>query len=83
MYIKDLKREEECQEQHGLADRHRRARTEAQYALRARAVEHAARLLVEGGYNVDIVFTSRLKRAMRERGQPAGIQELAFERANV
>ena len=30
-----------------------------------REVEHAARLLVEGGYNVDIVFTSRLKRAIR------------------
>ena len=30
-----------------------------------REVEHAARLLVEGGYSVDIVFTSRLKRAIR------------------
>ncbi len=30
-----------------------------------REVEHAARLLVEGGYTVDIVFTSRLKRAIR------------------
>lgn len=30
-----------------------------------REVEHAARLLVEGGYGVDIVFTSRLKRAIR------------------
>ena len=31
-------------------------------------VEHAARLLVEGGYNVDIVFKSRLKRASARVG---------------
>jgi 2,3-bisphosphoglycerate-dependent phosphoglycerate mutase len=30
-----------------------------------REVEHAARLLMEGGYKVDVVFTSRLKRAIR------------------
>ena len=30
-----------------------------------REVEHAARLLLEGGYKVDVVFTSRLKRAIR------------------
>ena len=30
-----------------------------------REVEHAARLLMEGGYRVDVVFTSRLKRAIR------------------
>jgi 2,3-bisphosphoglycerate-dependent phosphoglycerate mutase len=30
-----------------------------------REVEHAARLLVEGGYKIDCVFTSRLKRAVR------------------
>jgi 2,3-bisphosphoglycerate-dependent phosphoglycerate mutase len=30
-----------------------------------REVEHAARLLLEGGYDVDVVFTSRLKRAIR------------------
>lgn len=29
-----------------------------------REVEHAARLLLEGGYEIDIVFTSRLKRAV-------------------
>ncbi len=29
-----------------------------------REVEHAARLLLEGGYEIDIVFTSRLKRAI-------------------
>jgi len=30
-----------------------------------REVEHAARLLMEGGYKIDVVFTSRLKRAVR------------------
>ena len=30
-----------------------------------REVEHAARLLMEGGYKIDVVFTSRLKRAIR------------------
>ena len=30
-----------------------------------REVEHAARLLMEGGYIIDVVFTSRLKRAIR------------------
>lgn len=30
-----------------------------------REVEHAARLLLEGGYEIDIVFTSRLKRAIK------------------
>ena len=30
-----------------------------------REVEHAARLLLEGGYEIDLVFTSRLKRAIR------------------
>jgi hypothetical protein len=30
-----------------------------------REVEHAARLLLEGGYELDVVFTSRLKRAIR------------------
>lgn len=30
-----------------------------------REVEHAARLLLEGGYDIDIVFTSRLTRAIR------------------
>ena len=30
-----------------------------------REVEHAARLLMEGGYRIDVVFTSRLKRAIR------------------
>ena len=30
-----------------------------------REVEHAARLLLEGGYEIDVVFTSRLKRAIR------------------
>lgn len=30
-----------------------------------REVEHAARLLLEGGYDIDVVFTSRLKRAIR------------------
>lgn len=30
-----------------------------------REVEHAARLLLEGGYEIDAVFTSRLKRAIR------------------
>lgn len=30
-----------------------------------REVEYAARLLLEGGYDIDIVFTSRLKRAIR------------------
>lgn len=30
-----------------------------------REVEHAARLLMEGGYEIDVVFTSRLKRAIR------------------
>jgi hypothetical protein len=30
-----------------------------------REVEHAARLLMEGGYQIDVVFTSRLKRAIR------------------
>ena len=30
-----------------------------------REVEHAARLLLEGGYSIDVVFTSRLKRAIR------------------
>lgn len=28
-------------------------------------MEHAARLLLEGGYEIDIVFTSRLKRAIK------------------
>jgi 2,3-bisphosphoglycerate-dependent phosphoglycerate mutase len=28
-------------------------------------VQHAARLLVKGGYNVDIIFMLQLKRAMR------------------
>ena len=30
-----------------------------------REVEHAARLLLEGGFEIDVVFTSRLKRAIR------------------
>lgn len=30
-----------------------------------REVEHAARLLLEGGYDIDVVFTSRLTRAIR------------------
>ena len=30
-----------------------------------REVEYAARLLLEGGYNIDVVFTSRLQRAIR------------------
>mmetsp|Transcript_1226 Transcript_1226/g.1793 ORF Transcript_1226/g.1793 Transcript_1226/m.1793 type:complete len:895 (-) Transcript_1226:143-2827(-) len=30
-----------------------------------REVEHAARLLLEGGYEIDVVFTSRLKRAIK------------------
>jgi 2,3-bisphosphoglycerate-dependent phosphoglycerate mutase len=30
-----------------------------------REVEHAARLLLEGGYDIDVAFTSRLKRAIR------------------
>lgn len=30
-----------------------------------REVEHAARLLMAGGYEIDVVFTSRLKRAIR------------------
>ena len=30
-----------------------------------REVEHAARLLLEGGWEIDVVFTSRLKRAIR------------------
>jgi 2,3-bisphosphoglycerate-dependent phosphoglycerate mutase len=30
-----------------------------------REAEHAARLLLEGGYEIDVVFTSRLKRAIR------------------
>ena len=30
-----------------------------------REVEHAARLLLEGGYEIGVVFTSRLKRAIR------------------
>ena len=30
-----------------------------------REVEHAARLLLEGGYEIDLIFTSRLKRALR------------------
>lgn len=30
-----------------------------------REMEHAARLLMEGGYKIDVVFTSRLKRAIR------------------
>jgi len=30
-----------------------------------REVEHAARLLLEGGYEIDVIFTSRLKRAIR------------------
>lgn len=30
-----------------------------------REIEHAARLLLEGGYNIDVVFTSRLSRAIR------------------
>ena len=30
-----------------------------------REVEHAARLLLEGGWEIDLVFTSRLKRAIR------------------
>lgn len=30
-----------------------------------REVEHAARLLLEGGWDIDLVFTSRLKRAIR------------------
>ena len=30
-----------------------------------RESEHAARLLLEGGYQIDVVFTSRLKRAIR------------------
>jgi 2,3-bisphosphoglycerate-dependent phosphoglycerate mutase len=33
--------------------------------LGLREVEHAARLLLEGGYEIDVVFTSRLKRAIR------------------
>ena len=31
-------------------------------------VQHAARLLVKGGYNVDIIFMLQLKRAMRSMG---------------
>ena len=41
-----------------------------------REMEHAARLLIEGGYEIDVVFTSRLRRAvqsvwtlLRELGQ--------------
>jgi 2,3-bisphosphoglycerate-dependent phosphoglycerate mutase len=30
-----------------------------------RETEHAARLLLAGGYDIDVVFTSRLKRAIR------------------
>jgi len=30
-----------------------------------REIEHAARLLLEGGFEIDVVFTSRLKRAIR------------------
>ena len=30
-----------------------------------REIEHAARLLLEGGFNIDVVFTSRLDRAIR------------------
>lgn len=30
-----------------------------------REVQYAARLLIEGGYEIDIVFTSRLTRAIR------------------
>lgn len=30
-----------------------------------REVEHAARLLLEGGYQIDLIFTSRLQRAIR------------------
>jgi len=30
-----------------------------------REIEHAGRLLLEGGYQIDVVFTSRLKRAIR------------------
>ena len=30
-----------------------------------REIEHAARLLLAGGYEIDVVFTSRLKRAIR------------------
>jgi 2,3-bisphosphoglycerate-dependent phosphoglycerate mutase len=30
-----------------------------------REAQHAARLLLEGGYEIDVVFTSRLKRAIR------------------
>jgi len=30
-----------------------------------REAEHAARLLLESGYEIDVVFTSRLKRAIR------------------
>jgi 2,3-bisphosphoglycerate-dependent phosphoglycerate mutase len=30
-----------------------------------REIEHAARLLMAGGYKIDVVFTSRLKRAIR------------------
>lgn len=30
-----------------------------------REVEHAARLLLEGGYELDVIFTSRLKRAIK------------------
>ena len=30
-----------------------------------REVEHAARLLIEGGYKIDVAYTSRLKRAIR------------------
>lgn len=30
-----------------------------------REIEYAARLLLEGGYEIDVVFTSRLKRAIR------------------
>lgn len=28
-------------------------------------MDHAARLLLEGGYEIDVVFTSRLKRAIK------------------
>jgi len=33
--------------------------------LGEREVEHAARLLLEGGFNIDVVYTSRLQRAIR------------------
>lgn len=33
--------------------------------LGQREIQHAARLLLEGGYDIDVVFTSRLTRAIR------------------